>query len=86
MKTKKHRRMNLKSKKKTTRVTVDFPETQHRKLKATAALEGVTLQDYIRSRAIKDLDDINNSNSNLKPIIKKIIKKNKKVLKRLADK
>ena len=86
MKTKKHRRINLKSKKKTTRVTVDFPETQHRKLKATAALEGVTLQDYIRSRAIKDLDDINNSNSDLKPIIKKIIKKNKKALKRLADK
>ena len=86
MKTKKHRRMNLKSKKKTTRVTVDFPETQHRKLKAIAALEGVTLQDYIHSRAIKDLDDINNSDSDLKPIIKKIIKKNKKALKRLADK
>ena len=86
MKTKKHRRMNLKSKKKTTRVTVDFPETQHRKLKATAALEGVTLQDYIHSRAIQDLDDTSISNSNLKPIIKKIIKKNKKVLKRLADK
>lgn len=82
MKTKKHRRMNLKSKKKTTRVTVDFPEAQHRKLKAIAALEGVTLQDYIHSRAIKDLDDTIISNGDLKPVIKK----NKKALKRLADK
>jgi hypothetical protein len=37
-----------KTKKRTTRVTVDFPEAEHRKLKAMATLEGVTLQDYIR--------------------------------------
>ena len=83
MKTKKH--IISRPKKKTTRVTVDFPEAQHRKLKALAALEGVTLQDYIRSRVTPEIED-NIDDSDLSPIIKKIIKENKDELKRLADK
>ena len=83
MKTKKH--IISRPKKKTTRVTVDFPEAQHRKLKALAALEGVTLQDYIRSRVTPEIED-NITDSELSPIVKKILKENKDVLKRLADK
>ena len=85
MKTKKHNRAFRKFKKKTTRVTVDFPEEQHRELKAIAALEGVTMQDYIRSRITIELEENNISDTELKPIVKKIIKKNKNALKRLAD-
>lgn len=86
MKTKSRRRVVSKTKKRTTRVTVDFPISQHRKLKASAALEGVTLQEYIRSRVIEEpqVEDI--SDSELQPILKKIIKKNRGALKRLADK
>lgn len=86
MKVKKHRRVyKLKPKKKTTRVTVDFPTAQHRKLKAIAALEGVTLQEYIRFRVMTEMErDI--SDSDLKPIVEEIIQENKNALKRLADK
>ena len=83
MKTKKH--IISRPKKKTTRVTVDFPKDQHKKLKALAALEGVTLQDYIRSRVTPEIED-NITDSELSPIVKKILKENKDVLKRLADK
>lgn len=31
----------------TTRVTVDFPHEEHRRLKAVAALMGVSIKDYI---------------------------------------
>ena len=86
MKTKRHKRIIPKTKKKTTRVTVDFPKVQHRKLKAIAALEGVTMQDYIRSRVTPELEDNNISDKDLKPVMKKIIKKNKRALKRLANK
>lgn len=86
MQTKKHKQILPKPKKRTTRVTVDFPEAQHRKLKALAALEGVTLQDYIRSRVSPEIEDSNIADSDLSPIVKKIIKENEDVLKRLADK
>ena len=48
MQTKRRKTSISKTPKKTTRVTVDFPVAQHRKLKSLAALEGVTLQEYIR--------------------------------------
>ena len=88
MKIKKQRRRQImsKTKKKTTRVTVDFPENEHRKLKAMAALEGVTLQDYIRSRVSTDIEENDIDNTDLSPIVKKIIKENKNALKRLANK
>jgi len=86
MKTKRHKQIISKTKKKTTRVTVDFPEAQHRKLKAMAALEGVTLQDYIRSRVTSEIEGSNITDSDLSRIVKKIIKENKDALKRLADK
>ena len=86
MKTKRHRRVISRAKKKTTRVTVDFPVAQHRKLKAIAALEGVTLQDYIRSRVIAESQGDDILDSELKPIVKKIIEENKNALKRLANK
>lgn len=31
----------------TTRVTVDFPQEEHKRLKAVAALMGVSIKDYI---------------------------------------
>jgi hypothetical protein len=34
-------------KRKKTRITVDFPQDEHKRLKAIAALQGVTLQDLI---------------------------------------
>lgn len=71
-------------KKRTTRVTVDFPTDQHRRLKARAALAGVTLQEFIRSRVAVEEDII--SDKELKPIVKKIIEENKGSLKRLANK
>jgi macrodomain Ter protein organizer (MatP/YcbG family) len=74
------------TKKRTTRVTVDFPVAQHRRLKAIAALEGVTLQDYIRSQVLAESEEKNISDSELKPIVKKIIKQNGAALKRLANK
>lgn len=86
MKTKGRRRVISRTKKKTTRVTVDFPISQHRKLKASAALEGVTLQEYIRSRVVTESQGEDILDSELQPILKKIIKKNKGALKRLANK
>ena len=76
--------MISRAKKKTTRVTVDFPIAQHRKLKAIAALEGVTLQNYIRSKVIAESESAI-SDSELKPIVKKIIEENRAALKKLAD-
>lgn len=65
---------------------MDFPATQHRRLKAMAALEGVTLQDYIRDRVTTAIEGENISDRELKPIVKKIIEENKATLKRLANK
>ncbi len=84
MQTKKRR--PIVSKKKTTRVTVDFPVTQHRKLKAIAALEGVTIQDYIRSRIATDIEESLISDNDLKPVVKRIVKENEDILKRLSNK
>ena len=84
MKTKRRNRIVNRSKKMTTRVTVDFPKSQHRKLKAIAALKGLTLQEYIRSRISAKSEDI--SDSELKPLVKKLIRDNEDALKRLADK
>ena len=70
--------------KRTTRVTVDFPKNQHRLLKANAALEGISLQEYIRNRVMPE--DGNIPDHELKPIVKKIISKNRNALKRLASK
>lgn len=78
------RRGTSKRKKSTTRVTVDFPKVQHRRLKARAALAGVTLQEYIRIRVVPEEDSI--SDNELDSIIKKIIDENKDALKRLASK
>ena len=86
MKTKRRKRPIIRAKKKTTRVTVDFPIAQHRKLKAVAAMEGVTLQHYIRSKVLAGPEGNEISDSELKPIVKKIIEKNREALKRLAGK
>lgn len=86
MKTKRRKTVLSRTKKKTTRVTVDFPVAQHRKLKAIAALEGITLQDYIRSRVSAKSNGKDILDDELKPIVKKIIKENRDALKRLADK
>jgi hypothetical protein len=85
-KTRTHIKTKIRTKKKTTRVTVDFPTAQHRKIKALAALEGITIQDFIRSRISTDIEQINISDKELKPIVKDIINENEDILKRLADK
>ncbi len=83
MKTKRRRPALSRQKKRTTRVTIDFPAASHKKLKALAALEGVTVQEYIRSRVCVE-DDM--SDAELKSLTKKIIEENKDALKRLAHK
>ena len=86
MQAKRNKTSIAKTPKKTTRVTVDFPVAQHRKLKSLAALEGVTLQEYIRSRVIATSKDMDISDEELNPIVEKIIEENKDALKRLASK
>lgn len=79
----------LTSSKRTTRVTVDFPANKHKRLKALAALEGVSLQEFIRSCVeektqdrldAKCLDD-----QEFKALLKKISEEDEDILKRLAD-
>jgi hypothetical protein len=84
MKTKRRKRVVSKSLKKKTRVTVDFSIAQHRKLKAVAALQGVTLQDYIRSKVVPEFQKDEISDEELESIAEKIISVNKNALKRLA--
>jgi predicted DNA binding CopG/RHH family protein len=86
MQTKKRKTSASKTQKKTTRVTVDFPVAQHRKLKSLAALEGVTLQEYIRSRVVIAHKDVDISDAELNPIVEKIVEENKDALQRLASK
>jgi hypothetical protein len=86
VKTKRRKRIVYRSKKTTTRVTVDFPKSLHRKLKALAALKGITLQEYIRSRVSAKSENEDISDTELKPLVKKLIKDNEDALKRLADK
>lgn len=73
----KHKKGVLKTQKKTTRVPIDFPVNQHRELKALAALERFTLQEYIRSRVIKPSEEHHISDEELNPIVEKIIQENK---------
>lgn len=70
---------------KTTRVTVDFPSHEHRRLKAVASLEGVTLQEYIRSHI---MDKVNEDipSDQFQNLMNKIFNENEEILKRLADK
>lgn len=86
MKARKHR--NIKAnrrpiRKSTTRVTVDFPKSVHRSLKARAALAGISLQQYIRNRVLLEEGTI--SDEDLKPIVNKIIDENEDILRSLAD-
>ena len=74
------------SKPKTTRVTVDFPDNEHRRLKALASLEGVTLQEYIRTHVMDKVNATNISDVKFKKLMKQILDDNEDVLKRLADK
>lgn len=85
-KTRRTKSSAVKTAKKTTRVTVDFPVAQHRKLKAIAALQGVSLQEYIRHKVIEDSDSENCSNAEVSLIVKDIIKDHSDVLERLSKK
>ncbi len=51
-----------------------------------AALEGVSLQDYIRSRVLTGSKEMNISDVEITPLVEKIIEENKEALKRLANK
>ena len=71
---------------KTTRVTVDFAEHEHRRLKALASLEGVSMQEYIRTHIMDKVNSTDISEPKFKKLMKKILDENEDVLKRLADK
>lgn len=85
-KTRRTKRAAVKTAKKTTRVTVDFPIAQHRKLKAIAALQGVSLQEYIRHKVIEDADSENCSDAEVSLIVNDIIREHSDVLERLSKK
>ena len=72
--------------KKTTRVTVDFPSDEHRRLKAMASLEGMTLQEYIRTHVMGKVEAALVQDSEFKRLVEKIFDEHEDVLKRLADK
>lgn len=67
-------------------MTVDFPKEQHRHLKARAALEGVTLQQYIRSHIMEKVESSDIPDAKFKKVMKKIMEEDEDILRRLADK
>ena len=71
---------------KTTRVTVDFPESEHRRLKALASLEGVTMQEYIRTHVMDKVNATEIEEPKFRKLMGKILDENEDVLKRLSDK
>lgn len=77
----------LKSKK-TTRVTVDFPLNRHKRLKALAALKGVSLQEFVRScvdeKIHEQLDEKNLDDQQFRKLLKEITEEDEDILKRLA--
>ena len=75
-----------KIKKATTRVTIDFPISQHRHLKALAALEGMTLQEYIRTHVMENVEGTGIPDRKFKTLMKKLVVEHEDVLRRLADK
>jgi predicted DNA binding CopG/RHH family protein len=79
----------LTTSKKTTRVTVDFPIKKHQRLKALAAIEGVSLQDFIRScvdaKTESRLEERHLDDHEFKKLLKKISEEDEDILRRLAD-
>ena len=71
---------------KTTRVTVDFPDHEHRKLRAMASLEGVTLQEYIRSHVMEKVGSTEIPDPKFRKMVADLLDENEDVLKRLSDK
>lgn len=67
-------------------MTVDFPAHQHRHLKAMAALEGVTIQEYIRSHVMDKVENATIPDAKFKAIMNKILEEDRDVLERLAKK
>jgi predicted DNA binding CopG/RHH family protein len=74
------------SPKKTTRVTVDFPKAEHKRLKALAALEGSTLQEYIRSHVMDKVKHADIPDRKFKALLEETLEENDELLRRLADK
>ncbi len=68
------------------RVTVDFPDDEHRRLKALASLEGVTLQEYIRTHVMDKVNATEIPDAKFKKLMNQILEENEDSLKRLADK
>jgi len=82
---KKLRNKTIKPQKKTTRVTIDFPIEQHRRLKALAALEGVSLQEFIRSHVLDKATGTNLPAKAFKMLLKKTSEDHEDILRNLAD-
>lgn len=76
----------VRPKRKTTRVTVDFPDNEHKRLKALAALEGVTMQEYIRTHVMNKVNAADIPDAKFKKLMGKILDEHGDVLNRLAKK
>ena len=80
---------NSRNSKKTTRVTVDFPSKKHKRLKALAALEGVSLQEFIRScveeKTEARIEEKYLDDQEFKKLLKQLSEEDEEILRRLAD-
>jgi hypothetical protein len=83
---KSHTKRKAKVSSRTTRVTVDFPIEEHRKLKAIAALKGMSLQQFIRGYVMDGVDHHYVQDEIFNSLFESTYKENEDVLKRLADK
>lgn len=74
----------------TVRLTIDFPSQQHAYLKMLAAQKGISMRQYVIESLSKNVEQeakhIDLSENKFKKALKKIIKENHEVLRRLADK
>lgn len=74
----------------TVRLTIDFPAEQHAYLKMLAAEKGVSMRHYVVESLCKNVEKeakhIDLSENKFKKAMKKVIKDNDDVLRRLASK
>jgi len=72
------------------RFTLDIPREQHAYLKMLAAKRSISMKEYVLEslyrNAEKEAEDISIRENKFKKALKKVIKENDDVLKRLADK
>lgn len=74
----------------TIRLTIDFPVEQHAYLKMIAAKNGISMRQYVIESLCGNVEQeakhIDLSENKFKKALKKVLKENDDVLRRLADK